>query len=278
MLNARYLVPVIMETPPNEAMKPGERVSTRVAFQMLTNDKNEKFIPAFTDQDELVKNTVQPRHQVAVLTVRDFAMVFSQNPICKGFVINPFGDNMCLTREQLENLFQHARQVPRQQGQQDGKALVGGAPSLSSQVDMAMNNLKKEKEMEAYIRAAKETEARKAAEAEESEDKPKIQQTVNPVSAAEKPQELIDALSRYLKKQKGVKRAYLQLMLGEQPHYLIAAECDDDRAAVFAAIKAEAGTYTDLAVKVVDVASDSAKDLVSGEKPFYEKKRFGLFS
>ena len=120
--------------------------------------------------------------------------------------------------------------------------------------------------------------ARKAAEAEESEDKPKIQQTVNPVSAAEKPQELIDALSRYLKKQKGVKRAYLQLMLGEQPHYLIAVECDDDRAAVFAAIKAEAGTYTDLAVKVVDVASDSAKDLVSGEKPFYEKKRFGLFS
>lgn len=112
---------------------------------MLTNDKNEKFIPAFTDQDELVKNTVQPRHQVAVLTVRDFAMVFSQNPICKGFVINPFGDNMCLTREQLENLFQHARQVPRQQ---DGKVLVGGAPSLSSQVDMAMNNLKKEKEME----------------------------------------------------------------------------------------------------------------------------------
>ena len=107
MLNARYLVPVIMETPPNETMKPGERVSTRVAFQMLTNDKNEKFIPAFTDQDELVKNTVQPRHQVAVLTVRDFAMVFSQNPICKGFVINPFGDNMCLTREQLENLFQH---------------------------------------------------------------------------------------------------------------------------------------------------------------------------
>lgn len=278
MLNARYLVPVIMETPPNETMKPGERVSTRVAFQMLTNDKNEKFIPAFTDQDELVKNTVQPRHQVAVLTVRDFAMVFSQNPICKGFVINPFGDNMCLTREQLENLFQHARQVPRQQGQQDGKVLVGGAPSLSSQVDMAMNNLKKEKEMEAYIRAAKETEARKAAEAEESEDKPKIQQTVNPVSAAEKPQELIDALSRYLKKQKGVKRAYLQLMLGEQPHYLIAVECDDDRAAVFAAIKAEAGTYTDLAVKVVDVASDSAKDLVSGEKPFYEKKRFGLFS
>ena len=142
MLNARYLVPVIMETPPNETMKPGERVSTRVAFQMLTNDKNEKFIPAFTDQDELVKNTVQPRHQVAVLTVRDFAMVFSQNPICKGFVINPFGDNMCLTREQLENLFQHARQVPRQQ---DGKVLVGGAPSLSSQVDMAMNNLKKEK-------------------------------------------------------------------------------------------------------------------------------------
>ena len=160
----------------------------------------------------------------------------------------------------------------------DGKVLVGGAPSLSSQVDMAMNNLKKEKEMEAYIRAAKETEARKAAEAEESEDKPKIQQTVNPVSAAEKPQELIDALSRYLKKQKGVKRAYLQLMLGEQPHYLIAVECDGDRAAVFAAIKAEAGTYTDLAVKVVDVASDSAKDLVSGEKPFYEKKRFGLFS
>ena len=277
MLNARYLVPVIMETPPDANMQPGQRVSTRVAFQMLTNDKNEKFIPAFTDQEELMKNTMQPRHQVAVLTVRDFAMVFSQNPICKGFVINPFGDNMCLTREQLDNLFLHAKQVPKQQGQPEGKMLVGGAPSLSTQVDMAMQNLKKEKEMEAYIRAARESEAQQDAEAEDS-DKPKIQQTVNPVSAAEKPQELIDALTRYLKKQKGVKRAYLQLMLGDQPHYLIAAECEDDRAAVFAAIKAEAGLYTDLAVKVVDVVSDSAKDLVSGEKPFYEKKRFGLFS
>lgn len=271
MLNARYLVPVVMETPPDTSMTPGTQVRTRVAFQMLTNPAGEKFIPAFTDTEELAKNPVKadaehPR-QIVVMRVTDFAAVFAQNEIARGFVINPFGQNMCLNRDQLRMLLAGAQQTK-----------VNAQPaSLSQQVDAAIHNLDKEKEMEAIIRAAKESEARAAETAaqQEEETERKIVQTKNPV--AENPSDLVDGLSRFLKKQKNVNRAYMQLLLGDAPRYLFAVDCDDDAETTCAAVLAEAKLHTELPVEVLSASDKAAKALVNNEKPFYEKKR-GLFN
>lgn len=272
MLNARYLVPVVMETPPDATMTPGTQVRTRVAFQMLTNPSGEKFIPAFTDNEELLKNPVKadPEHprQIVVMRVTDFAAVFAQNEIARGFVINPFGQNMCLNRDQLRMLLAGAQQT---------KVNANAQPaSLSQQVDAAIHNLDKEKEMEAIIRAAKESEARAAETAaqQEEETERKITQTKNAV--AENPSGLLDGLSVYLKKQKNVNRAYMQLLLGDAPHYLLAVDCDDDAADTCAAVLAEAKLHTELPVEVLSASDKAAKSLVNNEKPFYEKKR-GFF-
>lgn len=270
MLNARYLVPVVMETPPDASMQPGQQVTTRVAFQMLTNPKGDKFIPAFTDQAELQKQEpVQQKHQVAVLNVRDFAMVFQQNENCSGFVINPYGDNMCIARDQLLKILQSATQT----------AVPQPGATIAQQVDLAMHNLNREKEMEDIIRAAKASEAQAEAEKAEQSASVEAEAAVEETAptTSENPQELIDALIRYMKKQKQIKRAYFQLLLGKEPHYLLAVECDEDQEPTFAAIKVEAGVYTDLPVVIMDVTAAEVNKLINSEKPFYEKKRFGLF-
>lgn len=273
MLNGRYLVPVIMETPPDQVVQPGEQVKTRVGFQMLTNPQGEKFIPAFTDHDQLAKNPAPPQqqnNQVAIMTVRDFGMIFTQNEGCKGFVINPFGENMCIQREQLLQILQTARPVATQGG------------SIESQVNLAMHQLNKDKEQQAIL-AAKESEARFAREAEaaaaamEAKGESLDDVQADAPAVAENPQELCDALSRYLKKQKNVKKAYLQLTTDGTPRYMIAVECDEDQKATFAGVTAEAKEYTALDVKVVATGSPSVQKLVESEKPFYEKKRFGIF-
>lgn len=268
MLNARYLVPVVMETPPDASMEPGTKVRTRVAFQMLTNPAGEKFIPAFTDSEELAKNPTPQQqtqaNQVAVMRVTDFALVFSQNEICRGFVINPFGENMCLNRDQLQMLLAGAQQ-----------ASVNQQPaSISQQVDMALHNLNKEKEMEDVIRAAKQSEAENAAATAAEGARAGITQSKN--AAAENPSDLVDGLSRYLKKQKNVKRAYMQLLLEDSPRYIFAIECEEDAAATCAAMKVESQLYTDLPVEILSTSDKEAAALVNSEKPFYEKKR-GLF-
>lgn len=277
MLNARYLVPVMMETPPDASMTPGTQVRTRVAFQMLTNPAGEKFIPAFTDSEELAKNPVKndPEHprQVVVMRVTDFAAVFAQNESARGFVINPFGHNMCLNRDQLRMLLAGAQQS--RAGAQQNQVAAQPA-SLSQQVDAAIHNLDREKEMEAIIRAAKESEARAAETAAQQEDtaERKIVQTKTP--AAENPSDLVEGISRFLKKQKNVSRAYMQLLLGDAPHYLFAIDCEDGLAEAIDAVREEAKQHTDLPVEVVSVLDQTASNLVNDEKPFYEKKR-GLF-
>ena len=70
-IDAKYLLPAQVEQPA-EPPKEGEPVQARVAFQIMTNPKGEKFMPAFTDEVELKKNRKPgERFQVAVMSFND---------------------------------------------------------------------------------------------------------------------------------------------------------------------------------------------------------------
>ncbi len=78
-IEARYLLPAQIEQPA-EPPQEGEQVPTRVAFQIMTNPKNEKFMPAFTDEVELKKNRKPgERFQVAVMSFMDLYQLIKAN-------------------------------------------------------------------------------------------------------------------------------------------------------------------------------------------------------
>lgn len=96
---------------------------------------------------------------------------------------------------------------------------------------------------------------------------------------AEYPQEMIDAICKYLKTNKKVTAAYLRLMVKDNVQsYLIVVDFTGDNNEVFPGI-ADAGTPYSKGkpLDFVPCSSDFGKDAVVNVEPFYKKKKFGIF-
>ena len=93
------------------------------------------------------------------------------------------------------------------------------------------------------------------------------------------PKEMVNAISNYLKKQKNVQAAYLQLMIKEgEQSYLAIVDFSGDRRSLFDGIANVAmshlkGMYIDLIPYDSDFGLNATKNI----EPFYKKKKFGLF-
>ncbi|MFD1179456.1 enhanced serine sensitivity protein SseB [Paenibacillus puldeungensis] len=92
----------------------------------------------------------------------------------------------------------------------------------------------------------------------------------------EYPHQMIDAVKEHMKKQKGIKKAYLRLMIkdGEQS-YLIIVDFEGNPDEVFAGISRAATPHLNgmiLNMMEMDGWENEVKELI----PFYKKKRFGL--
>lgn len=93
------------------------------------------------------------------------------------------------------------------------------------------------------------------------------------------PKELVNAISGYLKTQKSVQAAYLQLMIKEGEHsYLIIVDFTGDRREIFdginkASMKYLKGMFINFVPYDCDFGRSAAKDI----EPFYRKKKFGIF-
>ncbi len=92
--------------------------------------------------------------------------------------------------------------------------------------------------------------------------------------------DLLGAIKGVLKKQKAVKKAYIKPETENGERYLLVAlEADDstDLEAIGNAVSTDCADYSDLPFDCVSTSNIRAKELVAEEKPFYEKKRFGIF-
>lgn len=272
-IDAKYLLPAQIDQP-EEPAKEGEQVQTRVAFQIMTNPKNEKFMPAFTDEVELKKNR-QPgeRFQVAVMSFMDLYRFLKANESINGIVINPFGSALCLIRQQVLAI-----------GDNDGKIVVSPPrPQAAPQNVITPQPVPEQQQPSNALGAAENTRERQqemlrqamadmeAAKTQSENDEPET----DPIT-----DDLLGALKGVLKKQKAVKKAYIKAEKEQGERFLlIALEADDstDIEAIGSTVSSECADYSDLPFDCVSTTSIRAKELIAEGKPFYEKKRFGIF-
>ena len=233
------------------------------------NQKGEQFLPVYTDEVELKKaRNIQPgeRLQIAVMSFMDIYRFIKGNEPIRGVVINPAGSALCLVRQQIIAIGDHDGQLFVQQPAQAAQPTPEQAAAAAES-----NRAAQQAAQQAAIRQAMANmEAAKAAAEDET------------ASAAEEviTDDLLDALKACLKKQKSVKKAYIQpeTEKGEQ-YLLIALEADEsaDIDSISEAVAKDCADYSDLPFDCVAATSIRAKELIAAEKPFYEKKRFGIF-
>ncbi|MBQ5334747.1 MAG: enhanced serine sensitivity protein SseB C-terminal domain-containing protein [Oscillospiraceae bacterium] len=265
-VDAKYLIPALVERASDEEPKPGEQVKMRVAFQIMTNQQGEQFMPAFTDEIEIRKNRKPGEtFQIIVMNFMDLYQFVKNNEKIGGVVINPFGSALCLIRPQVIAIGDRGGDLssvptpPAPRPVHDHENQIPTGPS-AEEIQAAQQDVIRQ--------AMADLEAKKAAEADTEPE-------TSPVT-----DDLIDALKACLKKQKAVKKAYIRPETESGERYLLVAlEADEnaDLKAVGEAVSTGCADYSDLPLECVPASSIRAKALVAEEKPFYEKKRFGFF-
>ena len=267
-IEARYLLPAMVEQPA-EPQQEGEPQQARVAFQIMTNPKNEKFMPAFTDEVELKKNRKPgERFQVAVMTFNDLYRFMKANEAINGVVINPFGSALCLIRQQIIAIGDRGGELvlsaplPSEMPQEPAPM-----PQPTNPLGAVENSREQQQDLIRQAMADMEAAKANADESAEPESDPLTD-------------DLLSALKGVLKKQKAVKKAYIRPETEKGERYLlIALEADEntDMEAMNEALAKDCADYSDLPFDCVASTSIRAKELVAEAKPFYEKKRFGIF-
>ncbi len=104
LMEARLLSPIQKQTVLTENKGP----STWIRFEDITNTKGEKYYLAFTDMDEYSKWNEDGSHdQALIMTMQDFGHILIRQPNdLKGFVINPYGENISISKKLLLSLLQ----------------------------------------------------------------------------------------------------------------------------------------------------------------------------
>lgn len=101
-------------------------VQTSARFILITNNKTQdKFFPVFTDKEELSKLKTDQPFQAFSMKFGDIAAVAEQNPAVKGFVINPFHENLPFTQEMLTSIGQTLMKVKQEREAQAAQQGAG---------------------------------------------------------------------------------------------------------------------------------------------------------
>lgn len=102
LMDARLLSPVERQTVITETSGP----STRIRFEDIQNTAGEKYYLAFTDLDEYAKwNKEEDHNSALIMTMEEFGNLLIRNiNDLKGFVINPFGENVSISKDLLLSL------------------------------------------------------------------------------------------------------------------------------------------------------------------------------
>ncbi|MGN0158099.1 MAG: SseB family protein [Brotaphodocola sp.] len=104
LMEAHLLSPIIAQTVITEKDGP----STRIKFEALRSDQGGKYYMAFTDMDEYGKwNDDATHNRALIMTMEEFGHILIRTPNdAKGFVINPYGENITIGKSLLLSLLQ----------------------------------------------------------------------------------------------------------------------------------------------------------------------------
>ncbi len=105
---AHFLTPIIIE---GEIENGTIKAGTTMSFKMLTNNSGDSFFMAFTDWEELGKWSKE-REETLISTYEDLkSMVDNDTQRVKGFVINPYGQNIVITPELMQYFSQRKSEI-----------------------------------------------------------------------------------------------------------------------------------------------------------------------
>lgn len=112
MMNAKFLAPAIVTPKPetDESGKVTIQPGSQIQFPMLTAPEGKQFFMAFSDETELKKWKDEQEQQTFSLTFDDYAAMLlrkdknGNTSPALGFVINPFGGNIVITKEMAARL------------------------------------------------------------------------------------------------------------------------------------------------------------------------------
>lgn len=107
LVEAKLLSPIQTQTVLTEKEGP----STRIRFEDIRNTEGDSYYMAFTDIDEYNKwNDDEKHNQALIMTIEDFGKILirSINDL-KGFVINPYGENISISKGLLLSLLKQKK-------------------------------------------------------------------------------------------------------------------------------------------------------------------------
>lgn len=102
LMEARLLSPIERQTVLTEKEGP----QTRIRFKDIQNTEGDKYYLAFTDLDEYSKwNSDEKNNQALIMTMEEYGnILIRQINDLKGFVINPYGENVSISKSLLLSL------------------------------------------------------------------------------------------------------------------------------------------------------------------------------
>ena len=115
LMEAHLLSPIERQTLLTEKEGP----STRIRFEHIQNTEGEKFYLGFTDMDEYSKwNSDEKHNQALIMTMQEYGnILIRQINDLKGFVINPYGENISVSKTLLLSLLkQHENKMNAKRG------------------------------------------------------------------------------------------------------------------------------------------------------------------
>lgn len=110
LVTANFLAPVILTSKPtNNNQKTVPKNGTTIDFLGITNSENESFLPTFSDWEELRKWHKGSTIQTVVMTFDDYKKMIANSSSWTGLALNPFGENLVLTKDQMTKISNTAR-------------------------------------------------------------------------------------------------------------------------------------------------------------------------
>lgn len=121
VMEANFITPGNVSRPKNIAKNSGGNTvmqqQTQIQFQLIENQKGEKFFPAFTDQEEKAKWEQAKGKNDVIMTFDSYYQVLSEEQCnVMGFVINPFGRSVAFPKPMVMSLKQQKDERDKQQG------------------------------------------------------------------------------------------------------------------------------------------------------------------
>lgn len=116
MIHARFLCPALFDPTP-ELDENGVAMmedGAKVMLSSLENQKHEMYLVAFTDLKEAqARKQAENQHTVACSYLDFCSIIFKEGSPYAGFVINPFSENIVVSKEIMKNINKDIR-VKRQ--------------------------------------------------------------------------------------------------------------------------------------------------------------------